>query len=188
MTRTRLSKEPCCNCLLSLRDWYCPRWGRGWRDTGSRLILFINDIPGVTEYRSQVHYSGRNTSILNTYIDKFKLTEYCAKTHLIKCYATKAERKYADKCVKNIIQDIKDLNPILIVTCGKLVYETLTDREVFNMNHIVNKPIKFANSVLFPIFHPSYVKRSNKPEEYEKSFTLISDMFAKVNESYSLFK
>ena len=188
MIDARLYNEPCCNCLLSLRNWYTPRWGKGRDEIGNSPILFITDIPGITEYRSQIHYSGKYTSVLNKFIEQYKLTEYCVKTHLIKCYNPKAERKYARKCIHNIIKDIKETKPIIIISCGKLVYETLTDKEVYNMWSIINKPVRFANSILIPILHPSYITRNNKEDEYKTSFTLISDLYARANSNYALFR
>lgn len=181
---SRLYSEPCCNCLLSLRNWYVPRWG----GSSQKQILFINDIPSIIEYKTQTHYTGRSSKILNHFIDEYKLTEFCSKTHLIKCYNPKAEHKYAKKCVQNIIKDLVDLKPSIIVSCGKLVYETLTDKEHINMHTIVNRPIRFANSILIPIFSPAYIRKSNKIEEYEKSFKLISDIFARINNSYANYR
>lgn len=176
-----MDKPTCQNCYLSLFARECP--GRGAK--GMKPIIFIADSPTISDVKNNDVFTGRSNKLLREYINNYKLDYYSHLTNIIRCYCTETMDYYANKCKPNVINDIKLIKPTLIIPVGGFAYKQLKDVEYYNMKHIVNKPIAYANSIMIPIYSPAYIIKNKTFEEYDKSFKLISDIYAKLNVYYA---
>ena len=180
--------NPCERCYLSLRHQRTAGRGVGCTHTTRASIMFIDDIATISDYKQNDIFVGRSTKILNKFIDDYKLSHWSYKTHLIKCVCQEAHTDYADKCFAYLIDEIHKVQPKIIITIGSFVYRYLKDENTRNMKNVVNKLTTFNNSILIPIYSPSYIIRNGCYDEYVKSFTLISDVFADICREYNWVK
>ena len=184
----RTMKTQCDSCYLSIFNRSTPDRAGGWSPTSTKSILFIGDSAGMVDCNNQTIFEGRVTKIVTEYINKYKLNSWSNKTFLIKCYCIEPTEHYADKCYNHIINIIQKTKPSIIVPIGSFVYKFLKDAKSVSMVKVVNKPIKYNNSILLPIYSPAYIIKTKEFEEYDKSFKLISDMFADICKEYRWIK
>lgn len=103
------------------------------------------------------------------------------RTNLVKCppldknqrlrYPTQTE---IDKCFENILYEILEIQPKIIVLLGKIVQSTFEKKLKLNLESVQNCSFPFQGkygSYFVASYHPSYVLRSkNRQEEYLKKF------------------
>ena len=56
------------------------------------------------------------------------------------------------------------------------------------MASVVNKPVRFNDAILIPIYSPAYIMRNKCYSEYVKSFNLISNIFAELCKEYRYYR
>lgn len=185
MNRNLSDKHIACkNCYLSLSYNNCPSRIADVK----KSIIFIGDKPSSVDTKVGIPFQGRNNKIITQYINDFKLETWSSTTNLIKCYCIEPNLNYADKCINILIEEIKKSKPLIIVPIGSFVYKRLNDLITCNMKRVVNKPTRYANSIMIPIYSPSYIKKENIYNEYDKSFDLISDIFAELCIDYKIYR
>lgn len=178
----------CERCYLSIANLRVPGREGGWSPAPAPCLMFIGDVPTISDYKTQTLFNGRSTKLLSKYIDDYSLTYWTIKRTLIRCVCAEPNEYYADKCYPNIVADINRFNPIIIVAVGQFVYRFLKEDKTINMANVVNKVMRFNNAIFIPIYSPTYVIRNQCYSEYVKSFGLISDIFAELCKSYKYYR
>ena len=75
-----------------------------------------------------------------------------------------------------------------LVAVGQFVYQFLKEEKYKSMASVVNKPVRFNDAILIPIYSPAYIMRNKCYSEYVKSFNLISDIFAELCKEYRYYR
>lgn len=133
-------------------------WIRG-TSTKDVDILFIGEAPGKDEDLYGRPFVGRAGQILNKWIEESKLSNY-AIINIVKCRPPNNRKPLKSEiraCLPHFINQIKELNPKLIVALGATAISVLIDRSEVLSN--VGKVFKsrFGDVMVFP--HPSFVLR-----------------------------
>ena len=184
----KLMCNTCQNCYLTIKNRRTAGRGVGQTPTLTPTILFIGDCPSVLDYKNQQPFTGRNSKILTEYILKYKLGLWSYVTNIIQCNCPEPNNDYAEKCFPNLIETIRTVKPVLIIAVGTFAYRFLKEDNTRSMKHVVNKITTFNNSLLLPIYSPSYITKSKNFSEYDKSFKLISNIFADICKEYRWIK
>lgn len=177
----------CERCYLSIANRKIPGGGVGCTPTGRPTIMFVGDTPTITDYKTKTLFNGRSTKIISQFIEDYSLTAWTVKSTLIRCVCAEPNEHYADTCYPNLIADMQKYNPVIIVAVGQFVYQFLKEEKYLSMVRVVNKPTRFNNAILIPIYSPAYIMRNKCYSEYVTSFTLISNIFAELCKEYRWF-
>ena len=157
----------CERCYLSIANRRIPGGGAGCTPTLRCTVMFVGDTPTITDY---------------------KLTAWTIKSTLIQCVCAEPTEHYAETCYPNFIATIRKYKPIIIVAVGQFVYQFLKEEKYKSMASVVNKPVRFNDAILIPIYSPAYIMRNKCYSEYVKSFNLISDIFAELCKEYRYYR
>jgi uracil-DNA glycosylase family 4 len=178
----------CERCYLSIANRRIPGGGAGCTPTLRRTIMFVGDTPTITDYKTQTIFNGRSTKIVSQFINDYKLTAWTIKSTLIQCVCAEPTEHYAETCYPNFIATIRKYKPTIIVAVGQFVYQFLKEEKYKSMASVVNKPVRFNDAILVPIYSPAYIMRNKCYSEYVKSFNLISDIFAELCKEYRYYR
>lgn len=178
----------CERCYLSIANRRIPGGGAGCTPTLRRTIMFVGDTPTITDYKTQTIFNGRSTKIVSQFINDYKLTAWTIKSTLIQCVCAEPTEHYAETCYPNFIATIRKYKPTIIVAVGQFVYQFLKEEKYKSMASVVNKPVRFNDAILIPIYSPTYIMRNKCYSEYVKSFNLISDIFAELCKEYRYYR
>lgn len=154
-------------------------WGEGDEQSD---ILFLGQCPGEEEDKLGRPFVGKSGKLLRTTLIEvgFDL-EKCYIMNCIMCNPPKNRNpslNEIESCHKWFKLKIKYYNPKLVVAIGK-----------FSLSKLLNKPLeeikigKEVCKILFcdyahyviPIFHPSFILRTNKKEEFQNQIKFIYD-------------
>lgn len=150
--------------------------------------MFVGDTPTITDYKTQTIFNGRSTKIVSQFINDYKLTAWTIKSTLIQCVCAEPTEHYAETCYPNFIATIRKYKPTIIVAVGQFVYQFLKEEKYKSMASVVNKPVRFNDAILIPVYSPAYIMRNKCYSEYVKSFNLISDIFAELCKEYRYYR
>lgn len=178
----------CERCYLSIANRRISGGGAGCTPTLRRTIMFVGDTPTITDYKTQTVFNGRSTKIVSQFINDYKLTAWTIKSTLIQCVCAEPTEHYAETCYPNFIATIRKYKPTIIVAVGQFVYQFLKEEKYKSMASVVNKPVRFNDAILIPIYSPAYIMRNKCYSEYVKSFNLISDIFAELCKEYRYYR
>jgi uracil-DNA glycosylase family 4 len=153
-----------------------------------KSICFIGAAPSTLDIKIGEPFTGRNNILLRQAITLYKLDEWSYLTYLVKCYGTDNEKLYIKNCIHYLIEEIKAINPLIIVPLGSTVLKALTENNNIIMKNEVNKPRAYANTIMIPIYDCAYINKNKCYEEYDKSFAIISDILAKRDIKYKEWK
>lgn len=178
----------CERCYLSIANRRIPDGRACCTPTLRRTIMFVGDTPTITDYKTQTIFNGRSTKIVSQFINDYKLTAWTIKSTLIQCVCAEPTEHYAETCYPNFIATIRKYKPTIIVAVGQFVYQFLKEEKYKSMTSVVNKPVRFNDAILIPIYSPTYIMRNKCYSEYVKSFNLISDIFAELCKEYRYYR
>lgn len=143
---------------------------------GRRKVLVCAECPGETEDREGIQLIGKAGQRLRRTLDKIgiDLDEDCWKTNAVICYPGHRNPTAAeiDHCRPNLIRDVKDLEPEIIIPMGGPAVHSLMgwlwgDKAPGPVTRWVGwrVPSQRLNAWITPTYHPSYVEREsdNKP-------------------------
>lgn len=142
---------------------------------GKRGILNIGEAPGETEDKRNKQWQGRvGTRLKQTYA-KFgiDLFEDCVNINSVNCRppGNRTPSDYEVACCrKNILNTIKEYEPKIIILLGNTAINSLIGHRWKKDLGGVSKwrgwaiPDRDFNAWVCPIFHPSYIERSNREE------------------------
>lgn len=132
-----------------------------WRGTTEKDVdvLFIGEAPGREEDMQGKPFVGRAGRLLDTWIEKIGVEKY-AIINIVKCRPPNnrvPKKEEIDACLPHFINQMKELNPKLIVALGRTPSMVLVGRSevVANIGKLFKT--KFGKVMIFP--HPAYVLR-----------------------------
>lgn len=179
--------EKCRKCTISYNNNFTPCPREGDRND----ILFIGEAPGHTENKKKVPFVGKAGQFLRKYIHAYKLTDFSSMTNVVKCqplHNRDPRKDEIDNCKEFLYNDLKEVKPKLIILVGKIALEFFLGRDVNIIKAYINKPFVIGETIVFPIYHPSYILRSELDDDYCESFNQISALYNRINPYYSARK
>lgn len=104
-------------------------------------------------------------------------------TNLVKCNPRDEKgnnrdpnREEIENCRDFLLEEIKTVNPRVIVLLGKTVTREVLGVESKTFAGLHNQPIQLGDKTYLPFYHPSYVGRgAYSPSKYESEFCSIKD-------------
>lgn len=120
-------------------------------------VMIILDKPNLTESKHGKIGLGRNRQILLELLLKANLNyDNIYLTSLIKCYSDRNEiyNSEIQKCITYLLEEIKTIKPIIIITSGKLLNKLLYSKPI---KEIHGKPIVRNKSFYIPLYDMSYI-------------------------------
>lgn len=174
----------CRRCQISVANEFKPCWRTG----DDADILFIGEAPGHTENKTKIPFTGKSGTYLRTFMNRYGLTNFSQITNVIKCQPPRNREPEIDEianCSSYLVEDIKAVNPKLIICVGSTSTKVFVGEKGFYLRKYLNIPFAVGNAIAIPIYHPSYIMREGVIAEYLKSFNLISDYYNKINPYYS---
>lgn len=123
-------------------------------------IVFIGEAPGATEAKEGYPFIGRSGQLLQEIIDKMGLKEdnYFI-TNLVKCRPPNNRNPFYDEiviCMPYLLNEIKLIDPKLIVTLGKVPGNWYSNGKEYKINTY------YPKKRWIPLYHPAYLLRNRK--------------------------
>ena len=126
-------------------------------------VMFTGEAPGKAEDRTGVGFQGKAGKIFDAILGYLGLTrEMIWLNNAVRCRPVHGsknrtpKRDEVDACRIWLQRDIDVMAPRIIVTLGRIPYESLTGRQDFT--HMRGKPVEVgALPTVFPLFHPAYL-------------------------------
>ena len=145
-------------------------------------LLFIGEAPGATEDRFGKPFKGKAGQFLTTFLEEHGLyrdTHYFI-TNVVKCRPPNnrfPNQLEIDNCMPNLANEIITIKPIIIVTLGKLAFETIIgdDRPTLFRNR--GLVFMYHNAFLLPMYHPSYILRINSLDTYLEDIKTLKQLY-----------
>lgn len=167
MVQTRLIEDDDCIDKDISKDYKCcPLWKTRnkmvWiRGTSTKDVdvLFVGEAPGRDEDLYGLPFVGRAGQVLNKWIEEARLSNY-AIINIVKCRPPQNRPPTKEEivaCMPYFVNQIKELNPKLIVALGRTSSTILTGRSDITAN--VGKIFETRYGKVFILFHPSYILR-----------------------------
>lgn len=136
-------------------------------------LMFIGEAPGASEDETGHPFVGRAgqllTKIINNVLNLSRDDVYIA--NVIKCRPPENRVPSMDEvsaCKPYLLQQIKMVNPRIIVALGSTSFHHLTGEYNTPISKVRGEILEFGNAKLIPTFHPSFLLRnpSAKKEVY----------------------
>lgn len=137
-------------------------------------LMFIGEAPGASEDESGEPFYGRAGALLDTIIEnvlELKRSDvYLA--NIVKCKPADnrvPSMEEVSSCKPYILEQIKRVNPRIIVTLGPSSYHHLSEDYDTPIEKIHGEKLSLGTAILIPTFHPSFLLRnpSAKKDVYQ---------------------
>lgn len=177
--------EKCHKCFISLGNNFKPCWRQG----DANDILFIGEAPGTVENRTKIPFTGESGLLLRKFIKGYHLERFSSITNIIRCQPPRNRDPLPveiNNCKQYLFDDIREVSPKLIILVGKVPLAFFLGKAIEYAKPYINKPIAMKNSVIFPIYHPSYILRESNEALYFESFNIISNIYHGFNPFYGI--
>lgn len=149
----------------------------------AKKIQNLNEIP-----LDNCTKSGHLVSCMEEISEQSGYTLY--RTNLVKCvpldencklrYPTKKE---IDLCFENLLLEMEQLNPQIIIFFGKIVREAFEQRLMIHMKEMENNKFSICKAngrYYIATYHPSYVTRSSvRIKQYLENYSFLINRFHK---------
>lgn len=182
--------DRCDACNLAMGSLFTPCRSEGQGIT----VFFIAEAPSQAEDKRKTAFTSRPNMFLKGLVDKNNLLEDSYFTQLVRCkpfLSSKPTESEINVCKTHLIRELQHYKPLIIVTLGLTVYNHVVGDNKEYISHVVNKPIAIDRyimpqnidyvagnkTIIIPIHSPSYIIKSGKYEEYDKSFEVINDFY-----------
>lgn len=182
--------DRCDTCSLAMGNSFVPCRSEGLGHT----MFFINECPSQSESVRKQAFVNKANMFLKNIIQSNGLLEDSFFTQLVRCKPFLNSTPYPkeiDKCQPYLIAELRHHKPLIIVTVGLSAYNAVVGDKCEFISSVVNKPILIDRhispfstthlpgnkAVIIPIHQPSYIIKSGKIEEYDKSFEIINDFY-----------
>ncbi len=136
-------------------------------------LMFIGEGPGASEDEVGKPFTGRSGQMLTKIIENVLglKREDVYITNIVKCHPPNNRVPNIDEveaCRAYLLQQIKTVNPKIIVALGSTSYHHLTKEYDTKISQVRGEVYDFGDAKLVPTFHPSYVLRNptSKKEVY----------------------
>lgn len=174
----------CRKCDISVINDFKPCF----RSANEGDILFIGEAPGHTENKTKIPFTGKAGTYLRKVITTYGLLPFSVFTNVIKCQPPRNRDPFEDEianCKEYLLNDLSIIKPKIIVTLGTVATKLFIDDNNLLMIRYINKPFTVGNTIIIPLYHPSYILRENKGAIYADSFNIISEFYNAVNPYYT---
>ena len=147
-------------------------------------IMFIGEGPGESEDLQGLPFVGQSGSLLDQVFSFASLERSEVFIgNVIKCRPPGNRNPSPSEikaCCHFLEEQIRIINPRIIVTLGKISAEHLIKRpiKITKENghlHFLDEPLCKNNPPIMTVFHPAYILRNRKPEIQEAFFQAIKD-------------
>ena len=137
-------------------------------------LMFVGEGPGANEDESGHVFVGRAgellTKIIENVLNLSRNDVYIA--NIVKCRPPENRVPTMDEvsaCRSYLMQQIKLVNPKIIVALGSTAFHHLTGEYETRISKVRGEVLKLGNIKLIPTFHPSFLLRnpSSKKEVYQ---------------------
>ncbi|MFP4082354.1 MAG: uracil-DNA glycosylase [Candidatus Aminicenantes bacterium] len=154
----------------------CPLWGErknavpGEGDIEADL-MFVGEAPGRDEDIQGRPFVGKAGQLLTRIIEamNFRRDEVYI-TNVIKCrppHNRNPRREEIEKCQGYLLEQIKMINPQVIVSLGKVATEFFTQSRL-SISALRGKFHPYGSIKIMPTFHPSYIVRNEENRKIKK--------------------
>lgn len=154
-------------------------------------LMFIGEAPGAYEDRFNIPFypTAPAGKLLQEMLNKYNFhREDIFITNVVKCRPPQNRKPTIleiNRCKAYLFQEIKEVNPKIIVLLGKTAIEGVfgTDINVItNRGKIIDK----LNKIFLITYHPSYVTRLKSYSNYNQVYNQYNKDFKKINKLYKL--
>lgn len=153
----------------------CTQFVKGVGDLNSK-ILFVGEAPGAEEDKIGEPFVGRSGKLFTKILEEngFLRNEVFI-TNIVKCRPPKNRDPSSEEIKlfsKILEQEIKILNPKIIVTLGRISLGFFLKNKKFKISNLHGNFFQILeNRFLFPMYHPSFALRGTKNlESFKKDF------------------
>jgi uracil-DNA glycosylase family 4 len=152
-------------------------------------IMFIGEGPGKDEDEQARPFVGRSGKLLTEYIEKYLGFDrkHFYITNMVKCRPINGNKDRVptqfeiDSCCHILKNEIDIIKPYVIITLGNTSTKFFLKNIRQGITSIHGKAFNINDTIIFPIYHPSYVIRNiwdkNILKEYETDFIFIKNYF-----------
>lgn len=151
-------------------------------------MMFIGEAPGYSEDKYGKPFIGKSGKLLDYYFNYYGWNRKdIYLTNVIKCKTPRNRQPSGTeiyKCKEYLIDEIKTVNPKIIVLLGNTAISTLVgvDNKV---KKLAGKPFRYKDIIIFPMYHPSYMMMNKELISiYDKHWKLLYAIFNKVVPNY----
>lgn len=143
-------------------------------------VMFIGEAPGQNEDETGIPFIGRAGKLLRSFLDEvgFKKEDYYI-ANTVKCRPPKNRKPTPSEkstCRHFLDEQIKLLNPKLIVLVGATALESFCDDKKLTITHARGNIFEKDGRKFFPIFHPSYLLRHHSLEAGTPRYLFREDL------------
>jgi uracil-DNA glycosylase len=128
-------------------------------------LMFVGEAPGASEDETGRPFVGRAgqllTKIINNVLELSRKDIYIA--NVVKCRPPENRVPSMDEvtsCKPYLLQQIKMINPRIIVALGSTSFHHLTGEYNTPISRVRGEILEFGNAKLIPTFHPSFLLRN----------------------------
>lgn len=134
-------------------------------------VMFTAEAPGKTEDLKGIGFQGQAGKLFEAILFHLGLTrEIIWLNNAVRCRPLNGGKNRTPRmdevaaCRPWLMEDIKQVEPHIIVTMGRIAYESVSGRRDFSENRGTVVNVGFGPA-LFPLFHPAYLiyRRSARP-------------------------
>jgi DNA polymerase len=135
-------------------------------------VMLIGEAPGYYEDKQGFPFVGESGVYLRELLaENNQTTNDIFITNVVKCRPPKNREPNASEiaiCVKYFLaNEIPAINPIFIITLGKIATQTMFGTELFMKNY-VDRYYKVGKRWILPVYHPSYILQNPNLKDYYK--------------------
>lgn len=151
-------------------------------------MMFIGEAPGYKEDKLGKPFVGTSGQLLNYYINLYGWhRDHIYMTNVIKC-KTPRNREPNNleiyNCKEYLINELKTVNPKLLVLFGNTAISTLTGYSNV-VKKLAGKPFKYKNMIIMPMYHPSYININKEfINIYNQHWNILYKLFKRLVPEY----
>jgi len=160
-------------------------WGKGLRES---KLMFVGEYPNSEDELMMEPFSGRDGALLSKLLVKAGIDRKdCYLTHAVKCKPSQGNLPADDNieaCKSWLWQELKKINPVVVVTLGKLPTRALLKlKKSFKLSDVIGEvhKVDYMSTAITPWYSTSYILQHGKSAD-----TSTVDFLRKVKLACSL--
>ena len=175
----------CDKCDISLSCNFTPGRGEGTRHS----LCFVLPNTTIGDY-NRGYTKGRKSKLISDYIENYSLYSY--RTAIVKCISSSIPSDHEiNSCFNtHFKKELFEVSPKIIIPIGDIATKQFLDYDYFNqvVDKAVVSVINSRETIIYPIYHPSYTSEKLITEIYNNSFDRIAKMYKQfINPNYIIF-
>lgn len=177
----------CSNCDLCLNNNFTPIKPYIGR---FQNIFIILDMPSHADKKRGMLLDSVSNKILKVLLEKHGLLHFSYVTSVIKCkpIINTVTRTNLIKCRPHLLNELKLYKPNIIITFGKLSFESIYPNKTFNIHTMNGKYTKIGNTYIVSFANINYFKLTkDKIIELDNYINMIEKLMTKINPLYKWF-